>query len=115
MHNRQAAAAGNDGLWHNVGIQTPAFRAASDAAPDVSTQKEINDAARSVEGVRNVHDLKARFYSDKIYVEVHVVVDPAITVLQGHAIANAVRDAILNGVDDILDVIVHVDPDRTQN
>ena len=96
-------------------IVVPAFRAASDASPDAETIGEISAAAMSVEGVRSVHDLKARYYANKIYVEVHVVVDPGITVRHGHAIANAARESIFTGVEDILDVIVHVDPDRSES
>ncbi|HUX05712.1 MAG TPA: cation diffusion facilitator family transporter [Acidobacteriota bacterium] len=95
-------------------IIVPAFQTAADAAPEQSRLDEIQAVAESVEGVRNTHDLKARQYASKLHVEIHIVVDPGIPVVNGHMIANSVRDAILNGVEDILEVIVHVDPDKTQ-
>ncbi len=95
-------------------IIIPAFQSAADAAPEQSKLDEIRAAAESVEGVRDAHDTKARQYASKLYVEIHIVVDPGISVAEGHSIADSVRDAILNGVEDILEVIVHVDPDKSQ-
>ncbi len=93
-------------------IIVPAFRSASDAAPDSARLAEIERAASAVPGVRAAHDVRARYYSNLLYVEVHIVVDPSISVSEGHGIADAVRRRISDSVLDILDVIVHVDPDE---
>lgn len=95
-------------------IIIPAFQSAADAAPEQSKLDEIRATAESVDGVRDAHDTKARQYASKLHVEIHIVVDPGISVAEGHSIADSVRDAILNGVEDILEVIVHVDPDKSQ-
>lgn len=92
-------------------IMIPAFRSASDAGPEKNEIEEIERVAASINGVRNAHDVRARYYSSKLYVEVHVVVDPEITVEAGHEIAVAVRKKIRHEVKNILDVMVHIDPD----
>jgi len=49
-------------------------------------------------------------------VELHVVVDPTLSVFEGHEIAAAVKYTVLNCVDDVARVIVHIDPDiKSQN
>ena len=93
-------------------IVVPAFRSAADAAPDDERLRSIADVVESVDGVRSAHDIRARSYSHLLYVEVHVVVDPNISVSAGHKIAKEVRTRIKRSLPDILDVIVHIDPDE---
>jgi cation diffusion facilitator family transporter len=92
-------------------IVVPAFRQASDASPSAETITEIQRTAASVDGVRDAHDIRARFYSSRIYAEVHIVVDPLMTVADAHEIGVAVRKKIRAEVKNMLDVIVHIDPD----
>ena len=65
--------------------------------------------------MRDAHDIKARSYADRLYVELHVVVDPEITVSQGHSIAKEVRRRVRDVIPDVLDLIVHVDPDEGED
>jgi cation diffusion facilitator family transporter len=92
-------------------ISVPAFQAASDAAPSQERLSEIAEVVESIPGVRSAHDIRARSYANQLYVELHAVVDPSITVAAGHSIANEIRDKLMGRIPDILDVIVHIDPD----
>jgi cation diffusion facilitator family transporter len=96
-------------------VVVPAFRSASDAAPSTEKLREIEQVAYSIDGVRNAHDIRARYYSNRLYVEIHIIVDPEITVAAGHEISRAVRHAINTQVSNILDVIVHLDPDDPEH
>jgi len=44
------------------------------------------------------------------FVDIHVVVNPHLTVRQGHDIAHAVKDALLHSPLRITDVSVHIEP-----
>ena len=44
-------------------------------------------------------------------IDAHIVVDPRITVSEGHTIGDTVRDELISRFDDIMDVLVHVDPE----
>jgi cation diffusion facilitator family transporter len=88
-----------------------AFRELSDTAPQKKVVSQLTGTAAQVLGVRQVHDLRARYSGPQIFVELHIVVDPNITVRQGHAIASEVRHRLLNGFADVTRVIVHVDPE----
>lgn len=91
-------------------IIIPAFKSASDIAPGDETLERIRSEAVKTEGVLGAHDIRARYYSEKLYVELHVVVDGDLTVRQGHAIAVKVRKRLKQDIDQILDAIVHIDP-----
>ena len=57
-----------------------------------------------------VHDIRTRYISSSIQVDLHIVVNGLITVRQGHDIADAVKARIIDRIPEVLDVIVHVDP-----
>jgi divalent metal cation (Fe/Co/Zn/Cd) transporter len=42
--------------------------------------------------------------------EIHVLVDGQLTVAEGHRIAKEVENCLINEVDEIDQIIVHVDP-----
>ena len=96
-----------------VGIKfiVEAFREMIDTAPGREVIAEIAGRAESVPGVREVHDIRARHHGEYIVVDLHVVVDPEITVAQGHKIADEVEERLLNEIESVNQVITHIDPD----
>ncbi len=77
-------------------------------APPPERQRELLELARKIEGVRDAHDLRAQFIGTTLQVHVHVKVDAALSVGQGHDIGEAVRKR-LESEDDVSHVSVHVD------
>ena len=47
-----------------------------------------------------------------IYVDLHLEVDPTLSVRDAHAIAHAVKDAIRTAWPQVADVLIHVEPAR---
>jgi cation diffusion facilitator family transporter len=75
---------------------------------------QINDIRRVIkltEGVKSIHLLRTRQMGEDSFVDAHIVVDPKITVSEGHMIADTVRDNLKAQFDDIVDVLVHIDPE----
>ena len=61
-------------------------------------------------GVRGLHELRTRKMADDALVDAHVIVDPKISVSEGHYIAEAARQAVL-AQHHVMDVMVHIDPE----
>ena len=61
-------------------------------------------------GVRGLHDLRTRKMADNALVDAHILVDPKISVSEGHYIAEAARQAVLRQ-HHVMDVMVHIDPE----
>ena len=82
---------------------------------DTSVRQEIRDkieqVARAVPGVISLHGLKTRHVGSEIFVDVHIEVNPQITVTEGHRIATQLKHTILGQVDNIAGVNVHVEPE----
>jgi cation diffusion facilitator family transporter len=88
----------------------PALRELVDAGAPSEIRKAINDIARRDPRVEQVHGIRTRYVSSSIQVDLHIVVDGALTVRDGHEIAEDVRERIIWNIDEVVDVIIHVDP-----
>jgi divalent metal cation (Fe/Co/Zn/Cd) transporter len=81
-----------------------------DTAPHKDVLREITGCAASVEGVKDVHDLRARTSGGKVFVQLHIVVDGEMPVRRGHDIAKEVEMCLIERVPHLSTAIVHVDP-----
>jgi cation diffusion facilitator family transporter len=88
----------------------PALHEMLDTAPRGEIVTTIEGAAASVPGVVEVEKCLVRKMGVFFYVDLHVGVDGAISVRDGHDIAHRVKDAIRNTDSRIADVLVHVEP-----
>ncbi len=93
-------------------IMWKALNELTDTAPGPDVQKKMKDCASVVEGVLDVHDLRARSSGGLFQMELHVVVDGDLTVVQGHQIAKDVETCLIEELGNVGEVIVHVDPAR---
>jgi len=71
----------------------------------------IDDAVASVFGVRQFHQLRTRRVGREIFADLHVLVDPEISLLDGHNISMAVEEAVKEAYPRPVNVTVHVEPD----
>lgn len=81
-----------------------------DTGLDAKEVRAIRDTLRNTPGVCSLHELRTRKMADNALVDAHIVVDPRISVSEGHYIAEAARQAVL-AHHHVLDVMVHIDPE----
>jgi cation diffusion facilitator family transporter len=81
-----------------------------DTAPSPELIRRICNEAEKTPGVMACHDLTARYYADRIIMEIHVEVEPSMTVLESHAIAQQVTGRLKRQFEEISNVTVHIDP-----
>jgi cation diffusion facilitator family transporter len=77
---------------------------------DERTLALIEAVAGAVPGVEHVEDARARWSGHRLLADLTVVVEPTLTVHEGHLIAEGAREALLHEVPRLADVMVHVDP-----
>ena len=70
----------------------------------------IRQTLLETHGVRGLHELRTRKMADNALVDAHIIVDPKISVSEGHFIAESARHAVLKK-HHVLDVMVHIDPE----
>ncbi len=79
-----------------------------DTGLDEAEVRAIRNTLKAVPGVNGLHELRTRKMADNALVDAHIIVDPKISVSEGHYIAEAVRTAVLKG-HQVMDVMVHID------
>jgi cation diffusion facilitator family transporter len=72
----------------------------------------IRNTVRATPGVIGLHELRTRRMAHKVLIDAHVQVDGHISVSEGHRVAEDVRGRVLRDHDDVLDMLVHVDPEN---
>jgi cation diffusion facilitator family transporter len=70
----------------------------------------IEQLASATPGVEEVHAIRTRHIGSGIEVDLHVLVDPRLTVEEGHEISEEVKRRLIEYVSDVVDVVVHLEP-----
>ena len=81
-----------------------------DTMPDEGHMHQIRAAAATMPGVRGVEKCFARKTGLRYHVDLHLEVNPEMTVRESHQLAHEVRERILDQLDWVADVLVHVEP-----
>jgi len=75
----------------------------------------IRKKIMNVDGVRAMHDLRTRRMGGNAFVDVDVLVDPTLTVSEGHRIGAEVLKRLNSEIDEVIDVTVHIDPEDDES
>lgn len=70
----------------------------------------IKSIVETFEKVKGVHNIRSRGSENDIYVDMHILVDPNISVEDSHILTHAIEDKIQNEVNKNIQVIVHIEP-----
>ena len=71
----------------------------------------IRETLLATPGVLGLHELRTRRMAHQALVDAHVQVDARISVSEGHRIAESARARVLREHPEVLDVLVHIDPE----
>ncbi|MBZ0156101.1 MAG: cation diffusion facilitator family transporter [Alphaproteobacteria bacterium] len=74
----------------------------------------IRVAACSIPGVEECHDIRTRGPKNYVFVDLHVLVLPSLSVEDAHRIADRVEEEIKSRVPEVVDVVVHIEPSPPQ-
>jgi cation diffusion facilitator family transporter len=81
-----------------------------DTMPDERLLDEIRATALRVPGVQGIEKCFARKTGMRYHVDLHLEVDPDITVRESHYIGHQVQERVRSSLEWVADVLVHVEP-----
>jgi cation diffusion facilitator family transporter len=81
-----------------------------DTMPDGGMMQRVRETALGVPGVRGVEKSYARKTGLQYHVDLHIEVDPTLSVAEGHEIGGQVRSRVREEIGWVADVLVHVEP-----
>lgn len=88
----------------------PAFNELMDRSPDRAIIEQIKRVGATIPGVGRVEKCMVRKMGYQFFADMHVEVDPQMTVVRSHEIAHQVKDKVRAEIPDVLDVLVHIEP-----
>jgi hypothetical protein len=92
-------------------LGTGATKELVDTSIDAQQVESLRTAIGMISGVNNVHSLRTRKIGHAISADVHVQVDPFLSVSEGHIISVSVERVAKECLEDLSDVTVHIDPE----
>ena len=105
-----ALAAAGVIAWNGWRLLRSTFGDLMDTAPDRKIRDQIRRLAETVPGVARVEKCFVRKMGWQLYVDMHVEVDPQMTVLRSHEIAHEVKDKVRATMPAVNDVLIHIEP-----
>lgn len=98
------------------GLAWSALRELVDTGLDADRLASIREVIGQVPGVQALHMLRTRRMGEAALVDVHIQLDnPHASVSEGHQISETVRSRLVNEVEEVSDVTVHIDPEDDAN
>ncbi|HXR47800.1 MAG TPA: cation diffusion facilitator family transporter [Candidatus Limnocylindrales bacterium] len=88
----------------------PAFNELMDRAPDRKLIEQVRAVATTIPGVAGVEKTHVRKMGYQFFVDMHVEVDPQMTVETSHRIGHEVKDKVRAEIPSIRDVLIHIEP-----
>ncbi|MCG8419812.1 MAG: cation diffusion facilitator family transporter [Proteobacteria bacterium] len=95
--------------WIGGKLAWRSLRELVDTALEPSRIQAIRDAITDVDGVRSLHMLRTRRMGAGAVADVHVEVHPRLSASEAHYIGEFVRQRLIEKIEEIEDVTVHVD------
>lgn len=89
-----------------------AFSGLSDLMDTALSEEEtrrIQTMINGMPGVVQTHNLRTRRIGGEVLMDVQILVDPQVSVTEGHHIAENVRRKLIRAMDNVQDILVHVD------
>lgn len=105
-----AAAIASTILWVGGGLLWENVQGLMDRQAEPELLAVVRAEAAEVAGVLGVETLRVRKAGLEYLVDIHIEVDPNLTVREGHAIAHRVKDRLIGRIGPVRDVLVHVEP-----
>lgn len=94
-----------------IGIFIDSNVALMDGVKDVTVYNKIFEAVNKVPGISNPHRVRSHQVGNRYMIALDVELDGNITLKEAHAKAEEVENSIREEVEDVYDIVVHVEPE----
>ncbi|MBE0475966.1 MAG: cation transporter [Coriobacteriia bacterium] len=98
-----------------VAIVLTAVRVLGEAGLTLSDRARIDpqllcSVVLRIPGVLGCHSIRTRGSESEVYADLHIQVEPSVTVEQGHLVAEEVERGVTEAFPEVVDAIVHLEP-----
>lgn len=97
-------------FYNAIQLLRPGLDEIMDAAPSEEIVEQIRTLAAHVSEVKLIEKCYVRKMGFDYFVDLHIELDPDLTVAEGHRIAHVVKDKLIGSDLNIKDVLIHIEP-----
>lgn len=76
--------------------------------------QEVKALVNAVPGALDAHAVRTRGTEGEVYMDLHILVDPEMSIGGAHAVAGEVERAVSSAFPQVVDIVVHVEPDTPE-
>jgi cation diffusion facilitator family transporter len=80
-------------------------------AVDQATVEQIKDVIKANTQIRQWHRLRTRTVGREVFLDLHILVDPNLSIAAAHAIADGLEKALHKQITRPVNITVHIEPD----
>lgn len=96
-------------MFSSVGLLRQSIRNLIDEEFSDEDKEKILQVLRNDSGILDVHDMKTRYAGNKAFIQFHIGLDPEISLVKAHDIADRI-EVKLRGIFPDSEIIIHQDP-----
>ena len=97
-------------IWSAIGIFRDANLVLMDGMSDTSIYNKIIKAVEKIPGANNPHRIRSSQIGNMYNIVLDIEADPNLSLKEAHHIAQQVEDSIKENIDNVYDIVVHVEP-----
>ncbi len=101
-------------IWVGVSIIGDSLRELTEGAVDEDTIEHIKDIINANSSIRRWHKLRSRMVGREVFLDLHILVDPALDVAAAHEISESLEKALHEQIARPVNIVVHIEPDIPQ-
>jgi len=116
MYGDQIAAIGVGLMVALVGIRIigDCLRELTEAAVDAKTIEQIKHIINTNSSIHQWHKLRTRMVGREIFLDIHILVEPALNISDAHEIAESLENALNEQITRPVNITVHIEPDTPE-
>jgi Co/Zn/Cd efflux system component len=81
---------------------------------DTDTIAQIEDIIASESRIRHWHKLRTRSAGREVFLDLHILVDPALNITEAHEIAESLEDSMHAQITRPVNITIHIEPDNPE-
>jgi cation diffusion facilitator family transporter len=86
----------------------------AERAVDAGTLSTIEEVLASEDRIRQWHKLRTRSAGREIFMDLHILVDPALNISEAHEISDALEKTMQDRISRPVNITVHIEPDKPE-
>ena len=101
-------------IWVGVRVIGDSLRELTEGAVDSETIEHIKHIINTKSSIRQWHKLRTRMVGREVFLDLHILVDPDLSITAAHEIAESLEKALDEQIARPINITVHIEPDTPE-